>query len=132
MALKLKQMWKTLACLNKLKAAKERIHIGYNESEKSELGLVLTAQSTAKFDAVVVGLWPGKRISEQILKFFTVGLQSSLDFVAQRVASLSTQGQCWCSLKTSTGVNLILQEPQATAYIFSHSVAVPVPKCPSI
>lgn len=49
MALKLKKMWKPLACLNQLKATKERIHRGYNESEKSEVCLVLTAQSTAKF-----------------------------------------------------------------------------------
>lgn len=49
MALKLKQMWKLLTCLNQSKATKERIHTGYNESEKAEAGLVLTAQSTAKF-----------------------------------------------------------------------------------
>lgn len=45
-------------------------------------------------------------------------------------AVLSTQGQHQCSLKTSTGVNLILQEPGAIACIFSGSMSVSVPKCP--
>lgn len=134
MALKLKQMWKLLACLNQLKATQERIHTGYNESEKAEAGLVLTAQSTAKFGwsrSCRTLIWR-KRLSEPILKSLSAGLQSSLDFVALRVASLSTQGQRCCSLKTSTGANLILQKPQATACIFSHSVAVSVPTCPFI
>lgn len=42
---------------------------------------------------------------------------SSLDFVPGGVVFLSTQGQHQCGLKTSTGVNLILQEPQAIACI---------------
>lgn len=51
-------------------------------------------------------------------------------FAVLRVASLSTQGQHQCSLKTSMGVNLILQEPGAIACIFSGSMSVSVPKCP--
>lgn len=55
---------------------------------------------------------------------------SGHDFAVLRVASLSTQGQHQCSLKTSTGVNFVLQEPGAIACIFSGSMSVSVPKCP--
>lgn len=46
----------------------------------------------AEVEVVGLLIWK-KRLSEPILKSLSAGLQSSLDFVALRVASLSTQGQ---------------------------------------
>ena len=51
------------------------------------------------------------------LKGFVNLAPSGLDSAILRVASLSTQGQHQCSLKTSMGVNLILQDPGAIACI---------------
>lgn len=50
-------------------------------------------------------------------KFIVDWAISGCDFAILKVTSLSTQGQLQCSLKTSMGVNLILQQREAITCI---------------